>query len=234
MPPESEADVHSDSGTCSPACTPSVAGKTIEVTGACTGGSGCVAGTTVTITVASTAIKNKGWIKTPLASTDSFTITTYEHSAGTNYKIDELGASLVATPALTTNTFTLGSLSRAAAESTSADEVNSRVDVSVDFTLVNNPIPAGGYLTFTFPQELFYKISTASVEAYVGATKLTVGGSTQYTSTNQIQLVSNVVACPAECAAASTVTLKFSWLKNPPYVLSPKTAGTVTAASFTS
>jgi hypothetical protein len=69
FPPESDHLIFL-TGTVagSPAYAYDMTTKTVTVTGACP----CAAGSTKALTLQSTFIKNMGWIKLPLTSTDSF------------------------------------------------------------------------------------------------------------------------------------------------------------------
>jgi len=128
-----------------------------------------------------------GWIKTPLASTDSFAIKT--GLAGGLYFIDGITASVTATPSLIPDAiqFISPEITR------SSDTVNSKVDWTFTIKFSSNPLSSTGYLYLTIPDDVVYDMGETLTTILTSNSSVSVGNTkTLYTSggINVIKLTS--------------------------------------------
>ena len=122
-------------------------------------------------------MKNMGWIKSPLASSDSFTIRS--GLAGGIYFIDGISESVVATPTLLPDV-----LSFISPEIT---RTNDTVDVKVDYTIYlkfsSNMLNQTGYLKMTLPDDVLYDMGeTLTVTLETNSSATASSTKTLYTS----------------------------------------------------
>lgn len=166
MPTESDAqiDTTATSTTCRAsdctsgatlACTVTSSTRTVLITDYCSSGSGrsCTAASTISICLTSDFMKNMGWIKSPLTSTDSFEVKS--GVAGGVYFTDGVNASLTASPSLLPDlmSFTTPEFTR------TSDTVNAKIDWEIYLTFTTNSLPQTGYIYLTLPDDVIYDMS---------------------------------------------------------------------------
>jgi len=132
-------------------------------------------------------MENMGWIKDPLATTDSFTIKT--GISGGQYFIDGVEESITATPVLLPNTmsFVTPEINR------TSDTVNAKVDWEVFIKFDSNPVEETGKVYFTLPDDIVYDMGE-TLDVILTSNSSAVSGNTKtlYTSgaVNVISLAS--------------------------------------------
>ena len=172
-------------------------------------------------------MKNIGWIKDPLASTDSFTINS--GLSGGVYFIDGVNSSITATPTLLPD-----ALSFISPEIT---RTNDTVDVKIDLTIYlkfsSNILSSDGYLLMTLPDDVVYDMGedlTVSLLTNSSATISTVKVLYSSGAINTVRF--NSVCSSSGCAVDSLLNIKIEWVKNPPSQTTVTTA--ITMSSYTS
>ena len=152
-----------------------------------------------------------GWIKSPLASTDSFTIKT--GLSGGLYFIDGVSSSISATPSLIPDAiqFISPEISR------STNTINAKVDWTFTIKFTSNALTSTDYVYLTIPDDVVYDmgetlttILTSNSSAEISNTKTTY-------SSGAINVIKMTSICSSSgCATNSFLTFKISWFKNPP------------------
>ena len=167
-----------------------------------------------------------GWIKNPLASTDSFTIKS--GVAGGVYFTDSITSGVVATPTLLPDLMSFHSPEMTKSNNT----VNARIDWELYVTFTSNALPQTGYIYFTLPDDVIYD------DGFVYDSVLTSNSSTSVTNTKvlhssgALQTLTLTGICGSSgCASASTLQIKISWVKNPPAITTVTSTVTVTSAT---
>jgi hypothetical protein len=168
-------------------CTVDNSTRTVQVSDYCSaaGGRTCTGGSTISICLKQSFMRNMNWIKSPLATTDSFEIKS--GLAGGVYFIDGISESVVATPNLEPDILNF--------ISPEITRTNDTVDVKVDWMVYlkfsSNVLNSTGYLTMTLPDDVLYDMGedlTVTLETNSSASVTTV--KTLYTSgaINTVQL----------------------------------------------
>lgn len=103
-------------------------------------------------------MKNMGWIKTPLDSTDSFSIKS--GLSGGLYFVDGITESVVATPDLIPDALVLISPGIERDNNT----ISAKVKYTVYLKFASNSLSSSGYLSMNFPDNVLYDIGE-SVDA---------------------------------------------------------------------
>lgn len=122
-------------------------------------------------------MKNMGWIKSPLASTDTFEIKS--GVSGGLYFIDGINASVTATPSLLPDlmSFTSPEFTR------TSNTVNAKIDWDIYITFTTNALPSDGYIYFTLPDDVIYDMGETYDTVLVSNSSATVTNSkTLFTS----------------------------------------------------
>ena len=134
-------------------CTVTSTTRTILITDYWTSVSGrsWTGGSTIKIWLKKSFVQNMGWIKSPLASTDSFSIKS--GLSGGLYFIDDVTSSITATPSLIANLLTFSSSPQI---SRTSNTVNAKVDWTFTITFSFNPLTSSSYVYLTLPEDVVY------------------------------------------------------------------------------
>ena len=240
MPTESDAQIDSASSTftckasdCTAGtaltCTATSATRTVLITDFCSVSAvgSCNAGSVVSICLTSSFMKNMGWIKAPLTSTDSFEIKS--GIAGGVYFIDNINASVTATPTLLPDlmSFTSPEITR------NNDTVNAKIDWEVYITFTTNALVQSGYIYLTLPDDVVYDMGFTLDSTLTSNSSAVVGNSKTLYSSGALKVITLTSICGvSSCASASTLQIKISWIKNPPAITT--NANTIQVNSATS
>jgi hypothetical protein len=95
-------------------------------------------------------MKNMGWIKAPLTSTDSFEVKS--GVSGGLYFSDAVNASVSATPVLQTDlmSFTTPEFTK------TSNTVSAKIDWEIYITFTTNALSQTGYIYLTLPDDMIY------------------------------------------------------------------------------
>jgi hypothetical protein len=224
MPTDSHAKINGDSTdfSCSATdcstgstitCSADSTTRTVQVTDYCSTSSGrdCTAGATIKICLKKAFMNNMNWIKSPLGTTDSFTIKS--GLSGGVYFIDGISESVVATPTLIPDalSFISPEILR------TSNVVSDKVDWTVYIKFSSNSLDQTGFLTMTIPDDVAYDMGETLTTILVTNSSAEVTNSkTLYTSGAVNTITFNNVCGTSGCAVESLLTIKISWVKNPP------------------
>ena len=172
-------------------------------------------------------MKNMGWIKSPIAASDSFTIKS--GLADGVYFTDQETQNIVATPSLQPGTmnFTSPEIQR------TSDKVNDRINITVYLNFTTNAVSSDGTVILTFPDDVIYD-DGETLDAYL-VTNSSASATTAKTlhSSGAINTITLSSICSSSgCAAGSSLTVLIQWVRNPPAVTT--VTSTVTGSSATS
>jgi hypothetical protein len=159
-------------------------------------------------------MKNMGWIKSPLASTDSFTIRS--GLSGGEYFIDEVASSITATPTLLPDlmNFNTPEIVR------TSNIVSEQIEWSVSFKFTTNTLTSDGLVYLTIPQEVVYDMGDTLTTVLTSNSSTSITNSkVLYSGSSSINTITfNGVCGSSGCAQNDVVTVGISWIKNPPAV----------------
>lgn len=158
-------------------------------------------------------MQNMGWIKSPLATTDSFTIKS--GVSGGVYFIDGVSESVTATPTLLPDLMSFGSpeISR------TSDTVNAKIDWTVNVKFDSNSLDQTGYIYLTIPDQVVYDMGETLTTVLTSNSSASTGNSKTLYTSGAINIINLTSVCGSSgCASGSTLTVMISWFKNPPAV----------------
>lgn len=155
-------------------------------------------------------MQNMGWIKSPLASTDSFTIKS--GLSGGLYFIDGVSSSITATPSMLPDALTFGS----PAITRTSNTVDDKVDWTFTITFSSNELSSTGYLYFTIPDDVVYDMGETLTTILTSNSSVETGNSKTLYTSKAINIIKLTSICSPSCAKSSSLSFKISWFKNPP------------------
>ncbi|CAI2359515.1 unnamed protein product [Moneuplotes crassus] len=210
-------------------CDVTAASRTVQILDYCTSSSGrsCAAGSTITICLKSTFMRNMYWIKDPLTASDSFTIKS--GISGGVYFIDGISTSITATPTLLPDALSFISPQIAR----TGDTVDAKVDWTVYLKFSSNMLNTAGYLLMTIPDDVIYDMGEdLTVTLLTNSSSVISTVKTLYSSGAINTIRFNSVCSSSGCATGSFLNIKIEWVKNPPAQTTISTA--ITMSSRTS
>jgi len=152
-----------------------------------------------------------GWIKSPIEPEDSIIIRS--GLAGGQYYIAEVTENVHPTPDLLPSdiAFITPYITR------STDVVSMKVDWTIYVELTSNSLSKDGIMIMTLPDDIVYYMGEQITAVLVSNDTIEIGGSnTQYPS-GAIKTMTFTGLCGvAGCPQGTQLTIKASWLKNPP------------------
>ena len=187
--------------------------KTVLITDYWSSSSGrsCTASSTIKIWLKKTFMQNMGWIKSPLASTDSFTIKS--GLAGGLYFIDGVSSSIVATPSLIQDAiqFISPEISR------SSNTINAKVEWTYTIKFTSNSLTSTDYVYLTIPDDVVYDMGETLTIILTSNSSASVPNTKVLYSSGAIKTITMTSICGTSgWATNSFLTFKISWFKNPP------------------
>ena len=172
-------------------------------------------------------MKNMGWIKSPIATSDSFTIKS--GLADGVYFTGQETQSIVATPSLQPGIMNFNSPELEKTNNT----VNKRINVTVYLTFTTNAANSDGRVILTFPDDVIYD-DGETLDAYLltNSSATATTAKTLYSSGAINTITLSSICSSSGCASGSSLTVLLQWLRNPPAVTT--VTSTVTGISVTS
>ena len=158
-------------------------------------------------------MQNMGWIKSPLATTDSFTIKS--GISGGVYFIDGVSESITATPTLLPDlmSFVSPEISR------TSNTVNAKIDWTVYIKFDSNSLDQTGYVYLTIPDKVVYDMGETLTTVLTSNSSASTGNSKTLYTSGAINVINLTSVCGSSgCVTGSTLTVMISWFKNPPAV----------------
>ena len=166
-------------------------------------------GSTIKICLKKNFMQNMGWIKSPLASTDSFAIKS--GLSGGVYFTDGVTSSIVATPSLIPNLITFSSSPQI---SRTSNTVDVKVDWTFSITFSANSLTSTDYAYLTLPSDVVYDMGETLTTVLTSNSSLEVGNSKTLYSTGAINIIKlTSIWGSTGWAKSSQLSFKISWFK---------------------